>query len=230
MDLILNLLYGAVEAILWGIVFIFVAFVILPQSIINYVLKRLRPDLISKPDIVSKLKTILDYIFNNKNVVISSDNDCDISKKEEEFKELLKEKKSLENNLFFLDMLRNLTQMLYFSASRTGYSEDSIIEILRESMYYLSHYGRNIENTKGMQNQKERLSEKTTELEETLSSIIEFKENALPDSRDEIIAKVGLEDTIKRISESMEVEFKSTEEQLNKTNQILVQKFMNFLG
>ncbi len=158
MDLITNLLYGTVEGLVWGTIFLFVAFILLPQSVMDPIIKRLRPDLTSKPRIVTKLKTILDYILNNKSVVISSEgtNQDEITK-ENEFKELLKEKKSLENNLFFLDMLKSLSSMLFFSVTRTGYDEDATLEILQESMYYLSHYGNSIQDTNGMQNQKERL-------------------------------------------------------------------------
>jgi len=230
MDLVLNLLYGMLEGLMWGVIFLFVAFIILPQSVMDPILKRLRPDLTSKPIIVSKLKTILDYIFNNKSIVVSSeDTNQDEITKENEFKELLKEKKSLENNLFFLDMLKSMTSMLFFSVSRTGYSEEATIEILQESMYYLMHYSNSLEDTNGMQNQKERLYKTTSELEDQLSSIMEFKQTTSKEDQNNIIAKFQLKSSIQAFNETMKDEYKSTENQLSQINQILAQKFMNFL-
>ena len=230
MELVLNLLYGTVEGIIWGIIFLFVAFIILPQSVMDPIIKRLRPDLTSKPKIVSKLKTILDYILNNKSIVISSeDTNQDEITKENEFKELLKEKKSLENNLFFLDMLKSLSSMLFFSVTRTGYDEDSTIEILQESMYYLMHYGNSLEDTNGMQNQKERLYKTTNELEEQLSSIMEFKRTASKKDKKDVLAKFQFTSSIQAFNSTMKDEYTSTENQLSSVNQILSQKFMIFL-
>lgn len=230
MELVLKLLYGAGESLIWGIVFLFVAFIILPQSVMDSLLKRLRPDLTSKPKIISKLKTILNYILNDKNVVIASDNTTqDEITKENELQELLKEKKLLESNLFFLDMIKNLSSVLFFSVSRTGYSEDTTIEILQESMYYLAHYGNNIEDTSGMQNQKERLHKTTIELEEQLTNIMEFKQTSSTEDRENIIAKFQLKTTIQSFNETVKDEYTSTENQLNQIKQLLAQKFINFM-
>ncbi len=230
MELVLNLLYGTVEGLIWGIIFLFVAFIILPQAVMDPIIKRLRPDLTSKPKIVSKLKTILDYILNNKSIVISSeDTNQDEITKENEFKELLKEKKSLENNLFFLDMLKSLSSMLFFSVTRTGYDEDTTIEILQESMYYLMHYGNSLEDTNGMQNQKERLYKTTNELEEQLSSIMEFKRTASKKDKKDVLAKFQFTSSIQAFNSTMKDEYTSTENQLSSVNQILSQKFMIFL-
>ena len=230
MELVLNLLYGAGESLIWGIVFLFVAFIILPQSIMDSILKRLRPDLTSKPKIISKLKIVLNYILNDKNVVIASDNTSQNEiTKENELQELLKEKKLLESNLFFLDMIKNLSSVLFFSVSRTGYSEDTTIEILQESMYYLAHYGNNIEDTSGMQNQKERLHKTAIELEEQLTNIMEYKQTASTEDKENIIAKFQLKNTIQSFNETVKDEYTSTENQLNQIKQLLAQKFINFM-
>ena len=230
MDLVQKLLYGTAEGLIWGIVLLFVAFVILPEYLINPILKRLRPDLISKPKIILKFKTILDYMLNNKNIVISTEgtNQEEIEK-ENEFKELLKEKKSLENNLFFLDMLKSLSSILFFSVKNTGYSENATIEILKESMYYLMHYGNSLQDTSGMQNQKQRLFETTSALEEKLSDIIEFKQTASKEDKKGLLIKFQLDNSIQAFTLTMQDEYTSTENQLNQVNQILAQKFMNFI-
>ena len=80
-----------------------------------------------------------------------------------------------------------------------------------------------------MLNGYERLYKTTSELEEQLSSIIEFKRTDLEEDQKDIMAKLQLKSTIQAFNETMKDEYTSTENQLSQINQILALKFMNFL-
>lgn len=230
MDLIIKLLLSTLEGMFWSIIFLFVAFFILPPAIIDKLLKRLRPDLVSKNQLLNKFKLVLDYILNNKKVIIALENEEDNKIKQSEFQKLIEQKKQLEHNLFFLDMLKNLTSMLSFSVHRTGYSENDTLEIIQQSMEYLMHYGNQLKQTPGNKNQRELVYTTAMNLNEQLSDIFNMQSNPKDDKKtEEMIKKITLKTSIETFNSTMENEYSSTQNQLNQINQLLGEKFINFL-
>ena len=230
MDLVFRVLFGAAEGFLWGVVFLFIAFVVLPSSVIDHILKRLRPDWISKAQFVGKVRLVLDYILNHKDVVILSGCDGKQEEQEQEINDLLKEKRRLENNLFFLDMLKSLSSMLFFSVSRSGYNEDTAIGIIEQAMEYLMHYGNQLQDTQGAQNQRERLYRAADDLNKHLAGLMDFKRTSQNDDNTAfVIAKHSLKQGLGSFDSSMKNEYASTRSQLEKVNQLLGQRLMEFV-
>ncbi|MBK1656288.1 hypothetical protein CKO29_16575 [Allochromatium vinosum] len=220
---------GAAEGLFWGVVFLFVAFVVLPSFIIDHVLKRLRPDWVSRTRFVGKVKLAFDYIINHKDVVISSGSDERQKKKEQEINDLLQEKRRLENNLFFLDMLKSLSSMLFFSVSRSGHNEDTAIEIIEQAMEYLMHYGNNLQDTEGSQNQRDRIYRAADDLNKKLVNLVDFKRTTQGDEVALLIAKNSLRQGLASFDFSMKKEYDSTRSQLGKLNQLLGVRLMEFV-
>lgn len=229
MELVGKLLYGVLEGLFWGVIFLFVAFIVLPPPIIDHIVKRLRPDWVSKTNLVSRIKLVFDYILNNKDVVVSTSSEEHQKIKESEINSLIQEKRKLENNLFFLDMLKSLSSVLYFSVSRSGYDENTATDIIEQAMEYLMHYGNHIQDTDGAKNQKERIYQAANNLGETLRGISEFKMKSSADEHVLLIAKHSLQQGMHGFNEYMKNEYESVRSQLVKTNQVLAQKLMEFV-
>lgn len=93
-----KLLIGTVYNIILGIVLLVVALIVIPENIFLKIIQKVKPDIVSKKKILFYVRLVLDYIFNKKDVVIT-----EIEKdKERELGKLIKEKRLLEGNLFFL--------------------------------------------------------------------------------------------------------------------------------
>jgi len=98
MELMAKLLIGTVYNIILGIVLLVVALIVIPENIFLKIIQKVKPDIVSKKKILFYVRLVLDYIFNKKDVVIT-----EIEKdKERELGKLIKEKRLLEGNLFFL--------------------------------------------------------------------------------------------------------------------------------
>lgn len=229
MELVWKLLSGAAESIFWGIVFLFVAFIILPTPVVDHVLKRFRPDWVSKTKLVSRVKLVFDYILNHKDVVVSSGSEKDQRNRESEINRLIQEKRRLESNLFFLDMLKSLSSMLYFSTSRSGYDENAAIELIEQAMEYLMHYGNQLEDTEGSTNQRERIYKAANDLNDRLVSLVDFKRKKAADETVLLVAKHSLQQGLHGFDSYMKKEYESTRNQLTTTNQLLAQKLMEFV-
>lgn len=102
----------ALVSAFYGALLLIVALLFLPDRITAWIMKKIRPDLTSKEALMVRLRTSFDYIFNPKAVIVSN---RDSRNEEEAIKSLVDEKRTLESNLFFLDLLQNLAAMLYFS-------------------------------------------------------------------------------------------------------------------
>lgn len=98
--LVLDLLLGFAKGLAWGIIFLIVAIVILPENILFKILKKFKPNIILKSKILLKVRMFCDYIFCNKEIALKTIN-SDSEKFQESLPELLKEKKLVESNLFF---------------------------------------------------------------------------------------------------------------------------------
>jgi hypothetical protein len=100
MELVVELVLGTIKSVVWGIVLLLVAFFILPPYVINGLLKKIRPDLISRDLILSRVKLVFDYLFNYKEVIVSGGSDARQKQVEQEIADLMREKRLLEGNLF----------------------------------------------------------------------------------------------------------------------------------
>lgn len=224
MELIAKLLIGTVYSIFWGIVLLVVALFVLPESIFLKIIQKVKPDLISKKQILSRVRLVLDYIFNKKEVVIT-----EIEKdKEKELSKLIKEKRLLEGNLFFLDLLKNLSSMLMFSVLGAGYGQQGVAAILEHSMEYLQYYAKQLQNTPSSRNQEERVSHASEMLRFQVNDTLNFlREKEGEDSLK--LTLMTLKQGTSIFDDFMKKEYESTKDQLTKVNQILAEKFMHFI-
>ena len=229
MDLIITLLRGIVEGMIWGIVFLFLAVLLLPDRIFATLLKRIKPDFISRSLVFTRIKTVLDYLLNKKDVVIEDLTSLDIKAKQRKIADLIKEKTILENNLFFLDLLKSLTTMTYFSVLHSGYGEGAVVSVLEQSMEYLQHYAIEIKNSESFANQRERIDMSASLLQQQVSGITSFlSTDAVKDKVKKAIT--SLKQNTNQFDSFMRAEYESTRVQLSQINQILADHFMEYIG
>ena len=96
---------------------------------------------------MGRTKSVLDYLFNFKEITVGSF-DKEEKNVEEEIKDLIKEKRLTEGNLYFLDSLQGLTMVLYFSIlNSSADSFNTFLELTDQTMHYLLYYSRQIKPT-----------------------------------------------------------------------------------
>ena len=227
-DSIGDLVIGTIKSIGLGIVLLIVGNFVLPERISLWVIKRLKPDLVSKTTIMSRIRLVFDYLFNRKEVTVISKTLANDKSLENNIAGLIKEKRLLEGNLFFLDLLKNLSSMLVFSISKIGYDEAMIAEILEQSMEYLLYYGRKLNNTANSKNQIERVSNTTEIFQNQLNDTISFLSNQSGEEQIKIV-KITLKQNASSFDSFMKQEYESTKNQLVTTNQLLVESFMHYI-
>jgi len=225
---ILNFLIQALLSLLWGLILLLVALFVLPEKIFLGVIKIFKKDLVSKSQILNKVRIILDYIFNLKEVIISDLNQVESFSLEKDIKELFAEKRKLEGNLFFLDLLKGYSNMLLFSVLNSGYDINSAFMIMGQSLEYLQYYSRELKPTNSMMDQGERIQEAAYKLEAIINSI----EGTNNFSDDLNLKKI--KSTLKKGTEEFDsfikLEYDKTKKQLILNNQKLADKLLKIIN
>jgi len=155
--LILKLLVDLIYGMLWGAVLLVVAALLLPEHAFLAVLRKIKPDLVSKNLFLSRLRLAFDYLFNNKEIILSDPEAGAPKEMQSEIAALMHEKRLLEGNLFFLDLLQNLSKMLVFSVMHSGYDLSAVCSILDQSMEYLQYYAKQLKESATCQNINQRV-------------------------------------------------------------------------
>lgn len=228
MELIISLVKGAIFSLLAGTVLLIVAVFVLPEKVFLNVMRRLKPDLVSRQRFLSRARIIFDYIFNKKEIVIEDVTTGATKEMQEDLKHIIKEKRLLEGNLFFLDLLKNLANMLRFSVLHAGYGEQGLCNILDQSMEYLQYYANQLENTESSKNLQERVVMAAERLQLQVNDTSSFLRKEEGEYK-MMIVKQKLKQGTSIFDQFMKDEYKSNNENLHRTNQLLAEKFMQFL-
>ena len=128
MELVLDLLMGLVTAVFWGIVFLLVAALLRPDRVFAKILRKIRPDLISRTLFVERAKEAFDLLINRKVAIVGGSNGRKAARAG--IAKLIAERRPLEGNLFFVDLLKSLATMILFSVTHAGYGEGDVLECL----------------------------------------------------------------------------------------------------
>ena len=228
MDLISSLLKDFLGSIIWGIVFLVLAILFLPDRVFSRLLRKLKPDYISRAIILSQVKTIIDYLLNRKEIVIEEPRSSESKANQAKMAELIKEKAILENNLFFLDLLKSLAAITRFSVIQAGYGEAEVCSILQQSMEYLQYYAVEIKNSESIGSQSERIMLAADNLQRHVADTASFL--ALNVGKEKLqAAQITLKHDIQRFDSFMRSEYDSARAQLSRTNQLLADIFMKYV-
>lgn len=229
MDLILDLIGGVVHGLVWGAILLIVSIVLLPENIFRKVLRKLKPDLVSKNALMSRLRLVFDYLFNNKEIILEDPAAGASKALQQGVATLMREKRLLEGNLFFLDLLQNLSRMLMFSVLNAGYELSSVCSILDQSMDYLQYYARELKTSSTSQNIEERVYLAADRLKAQVNDTAHFLQE---DASEEPlkIARMTMKQGTEIFDSFMKAEYQSTKENLLRTNQLLAEKFIAYVG
>lgn len=226
----IDLLVKNFISLIYGIIFLIVALIVLPDKITMAVLKRIKPDLVLKSKFMDRVRQVLDYVFNLKEVVVSSsDRNWTANRYEEEIKDLTNQKKILEGNLFFLDLLQNLSGMLHFSVSSIGHDDRTVCELLDQSMSYLQYYSKQLKKaTESARHEAEGIYLATERLQGVVNDSMQFLQEK--EGKDEFnIIKNQLKRGTAEFDSFMKDKYASTKTQLGMTNQMLAEKFIQYI-
>jgi hypothetical protein len=228
-DLIPKLLGELICGLVWGAILLIVSVVLLPEALFRRILRKLKPDLVSKTALLSRFRLVFDYLFNQKEVIIDNADQGASAELQEEIAELVKEKRLLEGNLFFMDLLQNLTGMLTFAVSHSGYPLSSTCDILDQSMEYLRYYAKQLKPSETSKNIGERVHNAADRLSYQVSDTARFLQE---DSGEEClkVAQTIVKQGTNIFDSFMKDEYQSAKENLHRTNQLLAEKLMTYIG
>jgi len=227
---IVDLLVKSLISLIYGTILLIVALVILPDKVLIVVLKIIKPDLVLKSKFMARVRLVLDYVFNIKDVVISSsEKRWTANRYEEEIRDLINQKRIIEGNLFFLDLLQNLAGMLYYSVSLAGYGDRTVCDLLGSSMSYLQYYSKQFKKTaESSRHEAEVIYMAAERLQSAVNDSIKFLQEQ--NGEDEFnIVKSKLKGSTAEFDSFMKDKFESTKKQLGKTNQLLANKLIEYI-
>jgi hypothetical protein len=225
MDLIMSLLKGFLVSVIWGVVFLVLAIVFLPESIFSRLLKKIKPDYVSRSIVLIRVRTIVDYLLNRKEIVVEESSASRNRSNQLKMAHLIKEKAILENNVFFLDLLKSLATMTRFSVIQAGYGEPMVCSILQQSMEYLQYYASEIINGESIGNQSERITLAADRLKRQVADTASFLESDVGEGKLQTAQNV-LKHDIQSFDAFMKSEYESACAQLSRVNQLLADLFM----
>lgn len=174
---------------------------------------------------MARISTIFDYIFNSKEIIVTTQGSRNL---EQDIKLLIEEKRALESNLFFLDLLKNLAAMLYFAVGNAGYQHEAACEILSQAMGYLQTYARGLSDAPSASNQQERVSLAAARLERVSDEALAFLRNQKGETA-VFAVQASLQMGTEAFDSFMKQEYASTKFQIAQTNQLLVDRCIELI-
>ncbi len=227
LKLIFSLLLGFLKGILWGGLFLFVAVIILPENILLKLLNIFKTNLVLKNKVFTKTRLFFDFLFGNKSIVHESESPISINF-QKNMTELMNEKRAIESNVFFLDLLKNLSDIIFFSSSQRGDNERATLELIERAMEYLIYYSSQLKNSQKSKKIKDRIDSESENLQNKLNDLIAFlsKKNSEGQIKKAILS---LKKDISLFNDSMKNEYDSTLRDLKNINQQIADNFINLL-
>jgi hypothetical protein len=229
MDFIVTLLIDLGKGILFGALFLVLAIVLLPERLFFQILGRLKPDIVSKRVILSKVVMVFDQLFNFKEVIVQDKVAGAPKALQEEVSTLLREKRVLEGNLFFLDQLKSLTGMLQYSVYNTGHGESTLCEIIDQSMTYIQAYANKLDESATSRNIEETVAVTADRLSNDVIEIGRFLQTEYGEENLRL-ARMSLQQGISQFDAFMKREYESTKETLRRLNQRLADRLLVYMG
>lgn len=223
MEIICTLTKTLAEGIFFGIVTLVFASLLLPDSLFAKILRKVKPDFVSRTLLIQRFRTVLDYLLNKKNIILPQSSDsksCEL-----EMMNLIKQKDQLESNLFFLDLLRGLAKMIHFSVTQAGFKQADACGILDASMNYIQHYAREIQNNEISGNQAERIDLAAGRLQTALAGA-----DAIVDPAHLDMLKKATELNAHIFDSFISNEYSETKTALSNVNQLLADRLMDYIG
>jgi hypothetical protein len=118
-----------------------------PERLTDWVLQKLKPDLIRRAPFMIRVRDAFEIMLGKKTVVPPDGVGAATKARLAAIQASMKEREILQGNLFFLDLLKNLSRMLYFAVAHDGQQVQAALPILEQSLAYLRNYSRELRDS-----------------------------------------------------------------------------------
>ena len=118
-----------------------------PEGLTYSVLRKLKPDLIRRTPFMTRVRDAFEIMLGKKVVVPPAGAGAPTKARLAAIQASIKEREILQGNLFFLDLLKNLSGMLYFAVSQDGQRPQAALPILEQALNYLRNYSRELRDS-----------------------------------------------------------------------------------
>jgi hypothetical protein len=125
----LNFILASLQGIFIGILMLIAGLVFVPDTITLKILRRFKPDLIRRQPFMVKVRDAFEIMLGKRTVVPSSGSGESEKRRLATIQEIVKERETLQGNLFFLDLLKNFSRTLYFAVSSDGQSQGTALSL-----------------------------------------------------------------------------------------------------
>jgi hypothetical protein len=118
-----------------------------PERLTDWVLRKLKPDLIRRTPFMTRVRDAFEIMLGKKVIVPPTGAGAPTRARLAAIQASMKEREILQGNLFFLDLLKNLSRMLYFAVSHDGREVQAALPIIGQSLAYLRNYSRELKDS-----------------------------------------------------------------------------------
>lgn len=164
---------GNLKSIFFAVIMLTMAIVFLPESWVYYILRKLKPDLVPKSKFMLRVREVLNAMVGEN--LIRANGETNILKARlSKIEYLVEERRKLSENLFFYDLLRNLSSMLCYILPKEGYNEDSSLSLIDSAMSYITQYAHKIQDTHTFRNETQELEVVAGQMRNSVADLQKF--------------------------------------------------------
>lgn len=216
--------------ILYGLGHIAIATVLLilgllfaPEAFTRGILRWFKPDLIQKKPFMERVRDAFEIMLGKKAVVPPSGSSTATQKRLAAIHTCVKEREVLQGNLFFLDLLKNYSRMLYFAVGHDGHPKEAALTILDQSLVYLRAYSQELKDSATFKTETADLGLATEALGRVVLDAQTFLRTTAEGERELMVIDTCLKQGVARFDSYMKERYDATSAALESKSQYLAE-------
>ena len=166
MNQIINFFINNLKSIVFGLLYLLLGLLFLPDSCILFILRKIKPNLISKiKEPILKLLNTFANLYINNTIIDITENDDSFNKKTEYY---LIQNDKIDKNCYVIDLCKDIVKTFDYLFT----PEENFTDIYERTFEYLYHYAKLLVILDQDQNFCENFQTKLNELNSTYSDLM----------------------------------------------------------
>jgi len=201
----------------------------LPDALSLKILRFFKPDLIEKTPFMARVRDAFEIMLGKKAVVPPAGAGIATKSRLAAIQANVREREILQGNLYFLDLLKNLTGMLYFAVVHEGQPKESALNIIDQSLNYLRAYSQKIKNSATFKTETDDLALANESLGRVVMDAQKFLRETGEGERELSAVKTALRQGVERFDSYMKDRYEATNTAIETKSQNLAQLLANHM-
>jgi hypothetical protein len=206
-----------------AILMLIVGLLFAPERLTYWILRKLKPDLISRKHFMARVRNVFEVFLGKKAIVPPIGSSEGTVKRLATIQATLKEREILKGNLFFLDLLKNYSRMLFFAADSGGQPESTRLDLLEKSLTYLRAYSRELKDSATFKTETRDLGLATEALDKVVMDGQRYLGSTAEGEKELAAIRICLKQGVGRFDSYMAERYKATNGALDSLSQRLAE-------